>query len=319
MVDSFRTVLIGGENARRAAFKIGEFDHLCGLPFSVAGFVNPNASEKFQLVNCGWEWFDLPVYKDARRAVTSDQSIDSAVLYMNAKYVLEWVKELARIPQVKNVVIFAEDVPERDAREICHLSLVTGKNIIGPSSTGMVAAGKGRLGEIGGDWKNLNLCHLDKPGNVGLITKSGGLAGELIWVVSQHSSGISTAVQIGGDAFPATDYVHWLKKFMKDGQTKEIVMAGEAGGDLEERVASWYKTTNYELRTTNPPFKLIAVVSGRFLEQMPKGQKFGHAGAKQEESGFGSAKHKIEALANAGIEVVPFEELGKVLKDLTKE
>lgn len=298
----FKTILIGGDSARRAAFKIGEFDFLCGNPFSVVGFVNPNATENFTLVNCGREWHDLQIYKNL---ADIKKYFDSVGIYFNAKHVLFWIKEVLKYKQIKNVVIFAEDVPEKDQREIVAIAAKNKVNIVGPSSTGILVAGQGRLGEIGGDWNNLQKCQLDKSGQIGLITKSGTISGELMWVISQNSFGIHTAVQIGGDAFPTTDFVWWLEKFSKNPEIKTVVLAGEVGGDLEERAAIWY--------TKNKPFKLIAVISGLFLEQMPKGQKFGHAGAKQEESGYGSARHKIKALRNAGIEVVEFKKLNEEL------
>ena len=116
-----------------------------------------------------------------------------------------------------------------------------------------------------------------------------------------------------------------------------MVLSGEAGGDLEEKAAEWYKSylncpviasvakqssknESRLLRRSTPrndKFKLIVVISGLFLESMPKGQKFGHAGAKQEESGFGSAKHKIAAFRQAGAVVVEFEALGKTLHEYT--
>lgn len=321
MLNGLKILLIGGDSARRAAFKIGEFDYLCGLTFSVKGFVNPNSTQNFTLVNCGYEWIDLPVYKSLEEVFSGGllpaeqdatlSEVDSVGIYFNAKHVLYWVQEVCRHPQIKNVVIFAEDVPEKDQREIVALGKKHKVNILGPSSTGMLIPGKGRLGEIGGEWKNINLCNLDKPGPVGVITKSGTISGALMWLVSQNSSGMSGIFQIGGDPFPATDYVLWLEYFSKDPKTKVVVLAGEAGGDLEERAANW-------ILENKPRFKVLSVISGKFLEKMPKGQKFGHAGAKQEESGFGSAAHKIKALTEAGVEVLEFHELGGRLKKFLK-
>lgn len=316
-MDSFRTILIGGELAKRAAQRIGEFDYLCNLPFSVKGFVNPGSLAHFQLVNSGWDWHDVPIYKNLESAIKNQGEVNSVGVYFNAKHVLNWVREVVKFPKIKNMVIFAEDVPEKDGREIVYLADKYKVNIIGPSSTGIIAAGRGRLGEIGGEFRNLQLCKLDQSGNVGLITKSGTMAGELMWAVSQNSPGIHTTVQIGGDAFPATDFVWWLEEFAKNLGIKMVVMSGEAGGDLEERVASWYES-RIKNQESGGIFKLITVVSGRFLEQMPKGQKFGHAGAKQEESGFGSVKGKIEKLKKAGVEVVEFEELGRTIEGLSR-
>lgn len=311
-MDRFKVILIGGDPAKRAAKRIGEFDYLCNLPFSVSSFVNPSSSNHFQLINCGYDWHDLPVFDTLQKAVESDGKVNSVGLYFNAKHVLNWVKEVCKYSTIKNIVIFAEDVPEADQKEIVSLARENKINVIGPSSTGIIVAGKGRLGEIAGEFKNLQLCKLDQPGSVGLVTKSGTMAGELMWVISQNSSGISTTVQIGGDAFPATDFVHWLEYFERETSIKTVVMSGEAGGDLEERAAQWYGKNK-------PHYKLIAVISGKFLEQMPKGQKFGHAGAKQEESGFGSAVHKVKVLLEAGVDVVEFEQLGKELRKLKNQ
>jgi ATP-citrate lyase alpha-subunit len=318
MLSKFRTILIGGESARKAALRIGEFDYLIGQPLSVASFVNPTASQHFQLVVCGEKWIDVPVYENLNCAIVNDQSVNSVGIHFNAKHVLYWVQKVVKYPQIKNVVILAEDVPERDARGIVFLQKKYGLNILGPSSLGMLVAGQGRIGEVCGDFKNLQFCHLDKRGSVGIVSKSGTITGELVWIVSQNSDGVSTVVQIGGDLFPATDFVHWLEHFANDGVTKTVVLAGEAGGDLEERAAEWYrKYQETKSQYPNPKFQLISVISGRFLEKMPKGQKFGHAGAKQEESGFGSAAHKIKVLKEAGVEVVEFDLLANKLKELT--
>ncbi|OGG19250.1 hypothetical protein A2721_00250 [Candidatus Gottesmanbacteria bacterium RIFCSPHIGHO2_01_FULL_47_48] len=310
MIDSFQSLLVGGDQARKVAARIGEFDYSCGLPFSVAGFVNPSSPARFQLVNCGYDWYDVPVYRSLDEVFKSDtkftlahgvsksgpriEDVDSAAILYNAKHVLFWVQECLKHLQIKKITLLAEDVPERDAREIVYLQKKSGVNILGPSSLGMLIPGRGRLGEIGGDWNNLQKCKLDVHGLVGVITKSGGISGELMWVVSQNCPGMSGVFQIGGDAFPATDFVHWLEYFSHDGETKVVVMAGEAGGNLEERAAEWYRDYQKEKgEGGREKFKLIAVISGKFLEQMPKGQKFGHAGAKQEESGFGSAGHGL--------------------------
>src|SRR5207247_4144451 len=133
---------------------------------------------------------------------------------------------------------------------------------------------------------------------------------------SQFADGITTAIGIGGDAYPGTDYVTYLEKFEQDPQTKAVVIVGEMGGDLEERAAEWYGLKKRRI-------KLLAVVSGFCQESLPKGMKFGHAGAKEGLKGEGSARSKAEAFKKAGA-IVPdtvgargpaikavYEELGK--------
>lgn len=319
----FRTILVGGDSARAAAKRIGEFDYLIGQPLSVSSFVNPGTSARFQLVACGDKWVDVPIFDNVQGAISNDAMVNTVGIHFNAKHVLYWVQEVFKAQKAKNthskienIVILAEDVPERDAREMVLLQKQTGINIVGPSSLGMIIAGKSRIGELCGEFRNLQMCKLDKEGSVGIVSKSGTITGELAWIVSQNSPGVHTVVQIGGDSFPATDFIHWLEVFAQEKNINTVVLAGEAGGDLEERAAEWYRqylVSSIKYKAVNK-FKLIAVISGKFLEKMPKGQKFGHAGAKQDESGFGSAAHKVAALKEVGAEVVEFEELGNKLK-----
>src|SRR5262245_64361458 len=116
-----------------------------------------------------------------------------------------------------------------------------------------------------------------------------------------------------GDVYPGTDYVSYLEMFENDPQTKAVVIVGEMGGDLEERAAEWYGAKK---RRT----KLIAVVSGFCQESLPKGMKFGHAGAKEGLKGEGSARSKSDAFKKAGA-IVPetFGALGPAIKETYQE
>ena len=173
--------------------------------------------------------------------------------------------------------------------------------------------GECRLGVIGGAFDNLVACKLYRPGSFGVITKSGGLSNEIIWICSQFADGITTAIGIGGDAYPGTDYVSYLEMFENDPQTKAVVIVGEMGGDLEERAAEWYGAKKRRIQ-------LLSVVSGFCQESLPKGMKFGHAGAKEGLKGEGSARAKSEALKKAGA-IVPetFGALGPAIKATHEE
>ena len=159
----------------------------------------------------------------------------------------------------------------------------------------------------------LVLSKLYREGSFGVITKSGGLSNEIIWICSQFADGITTAIGIGGDAYPGTDYVSYLEMFENDPQTKAVVIVGEMGGDLEERAAEWYGAKKRRV-------KLMAVVSGFCQESLPKGMKFGHAGAKEGLKGEGSARSKSDALKKSGA-IVPatFGALGPAIKEAYQE
>jgi ATP-citrate lyase alpha-subunit len=209
--------------------------------------------------------------------------------------------------------MITEGVPEKDAKLLARQAVKLGKVFNGPSSIGVISAGSCRLGVIGGAYDNLAACKLYREGSFGVITKSGGLSNEIIWICSQFADGITTAIGIGGDAYPGTDYVSYLEMFEQDPQTKAVVIVGEMGGDLEERAAEWYGAKKRRI-------KLLAVVSGFCQESLPKGMKFGHAGAKEGMKGEGSARSKSDALKKAGAIVPPtFGALGPAIKETYEE
>jgi ATP-citrate lyase alpha-subunit len=118
---------------------------------------------------------------------------------------------------------------------------------------------------------------------------------------------------VGGDAYPGSDFVTYLEMFEKDPNTQAVIIVGEMGGDLEEKAAAWYGEQSRRI-------KLIAVVSGFCQEHLPKGMKFGHAGAKEGMHGEGSARSKSDLFSKAGA-IVPstFGGLGLVIKEVYEE
>src|SRR5439155_26563875 len=173
--------------------------------------------------------------------------------------------------KIQTVSMITEVVPEKDAKLLARHATKLGKIFNGPSSIGVISAGECRLGVIGGAFDNLMACKLYREGSFGVITKSGGLSNEIVWICSQFADGITTAIGIGGDADPGTDSVTYLEKFEQDPQTKAVVIVGEMGGDLEERAAEWFGTKKRRVI-------LLAVVSRFCQESLPKGRKVGHSG-----------------------------------------
>ena len=302
-------VIQGGVAGVNAARRMGEFRHMIRRHLNVSAFVYPPDAGKTNEVVCGNQLVAIPVYKTVAEATVNHPEINTSLVYVGADRAYAGANEALDAPNVNVVSMITEGLPEKDAKLLGKRARQLGKIFNGPSSIGVMSAGECRLGVIGGAFDNLVACKLYRPGSFGVITKSGGLSNEIIWICSQFADGITTAIGIGGDAYPGTDYVSYLEMFENDPQTKAVVIVGEMGGDLEERAAEWYGAKKRRIT-------LLAVVSGFCQESLPKGMKFGHAGAKEGLKGEGSARAKSEALKKAGA-IVPdtFGALGPAIKD----
>jgi ATP-citrate lyase alpha-subunit len=298
-------VIQGGLAGVNAARRMAEFRYMNKQPLNVSAFVYPPEAGKTNEIVCGTELVAIPIYKTVAEATANHPEINTSLVYIGANRAYQGTMAALDNPKIQTVSMITEGVPEKDAKLLGKHARKLGKTFNGPSSIGVVSAGECRLGVIGGAFDNLVACKLYRPGSFGVITKSGGLSNEIIWICSQFADGITTAIGIGGDAYPGTDYVSYLEMFENDPQTKAVVVVGEMGGDLEESAAEWYGAKKRRI-------KLLAVVSGFCQESLPKGMKFGHAGAKEGLKGEGSARAKSEALKKAGA-IVPetFGEIGR--------
>src|SRR5438132_228558 len=306
-------VIQGGVAGVNAARRMAEFCYLIKRSLNVLAFVYPPDAGSTNEIPYGSGLLAIPIYKTVAEATKHHPQINTSLVYIGADRAMKGGMEALDDPHIKLVSMITEGVPEKDAKILGRHATKIGKVFNGPSSIGIVSAGSCRLGVIGGAFDNLVLSKLYREGSFGVITKSGGLSNEIIWICSQFADGITTAIGIGGDAYPGTDYVSYLEMFENDLQTKAVVIVGEMGGDLEERAAEWYGLKKRRI-------KLLAVVSGFCQESLPKGMKFGHAGAKEGLKGEGSARSKAEAFKKAGA-VVPdtFGALGPAIKAVYEE
>lgn len=57
-----------------------------------------------------------------------------------------------------------------------------------------------RIGNTCGILENILELNLFKQGNVGIVTKSGGMLNELVFLCQNVTTGVYQAIQIGGDS-----------------------------------------------------------------------------------------------------------------------
>src|SRR5690606_2592188 len=130
-----------------------------------------------------------------------------------------------------------------------------------------------------------------KPGNVGVVSRSGTLTYQIGNSLAQAGFGNSSIVGIGGDPVPGTSFIDVLEMFEKDPETELIVLSGEIGGDAEERAA------DYIAENVSKP--VVAYIAGFTA---PPGRPMAHAGAIVSGS-KGTAQAKAEALEAKGVRV----------------
>ncbi len=243
---------------------------------------------------------DKPVFDSAKEAATFNHEIDAAVLFVPPLMVYDAAIECLE-NDIKTIVIVTENVPIKDTAKIIAIAREKKCRIIGPSSVGIITIGEGKLGSISTDPK------LYLNGNIGIISKSGGLCSETAYLLTRNSLGQSSIVSIGGDSLIGSSFSDLLELFQEDNQTKAVVLLGEVGGTYEEDAAELLIKRKF----TKP---LVCFISGKFVESLNLNMNFGHTGAIVE-YGVGRVEDKKNILKNAGAIIAEsYDDIPQLLK-----
>ena len=273
-----------------------DFDYICKRRTpSVIAVVHPGGSGHHKAF-FGTKEILIPIYSQVSDAAHAYPNADVMVNFASFRSAFLSSKEALETKSIRTVAIIAEGMPERDVRILIALAKKSKKILIGPATVGGIAAGAFRIGNTAGTIENIITCKLYRPGNVGFVSKSGGLTNELCNVLSRTTNGVYEAIAIGGDRYPGSTMLEHMLRFEKNPDIKMIVGLGELGGEEEYAIIEAKKNG----KLTKP---LVMWVSGTCSKVFQGEVQFGHAGAKTGNARE-SADSKNKALRDAGI-IVP--------------
>ena len=249
----------------------------------------------------GTEVNGLKVFDSIKEAMEFDPLINTSVVYVPPLMVFDAVVEAIK-SNIKLIVVVTENVPAKDSAIMLEIAKMYNVTIVGPSSIGIMTVGVCKVGSIGG-FENKTFS----KGRIGIISKSGGMCSETAYVLSKAGYGQSTALGIGGDVIAGSTFVDILELFEQDPETDAVCIYGEIGGKYEEQVAVAVKNGIIKK-------PVIAYISGKFAETLPKTLSLGHVGAIVER-GSDSADYKRDVLRKAGVLVADFhDEIPQLVK-----
>ncbi len=222
----------------------------------------------------------IPIYATVSEAV-EQAGANTAFVIVPAPAAAAAILEAAE-GGIPFIVCVTEHIPMHDQARVYNVLKrdFPDVRLLGPNCAGILSPGKCNIG--------FNPAEVSMPGHVGIVSRSGTLAYQSIYELTQKGIGQSTAVGIGGDPVPGTSFIDCLRAFEADPETHAVTMIGEIGGTAEEEAADFIKA-----EMSKPVVAYIAGVTA------PPGKKMGHAGAIVS-GNRGTAQAKIEALQSAG-------------------
>jgi succinyl-CoA synthetase alpha subunit len=247
LVDKNSRVLVQGFTGSEGTFHASQ---MIEYGTNVVGGVTPGKGGQTHL--------GKPVFNTVKDAL-NEAGANVSVIFVPPAFAADAIMEAAEAG-IKVIVCITEGIPVKDMLLVKEYLIGKDCRLVGPNCPGVITPGEAKVGIMPG--------FIHQKGIVGIVSRSGTLTYEAVDQLTKAGLGQTTAIGIGGDPIIGTTTKEAVELFMKDPETKGIVMIGEIGGSMEAEAAYFVRDHG-----TKPVVGFIAGATA------PKGRTMGHAGA----------------------------------------